>query len=184
MRHDGESETNVIELRLRDVDQLFDALDPAPFHEKELNSNAEEYLVESAKELLSGVPREIVLYVDRPKYVDGDIAIGSAIRDHFARRSTQLQRAMRRLLRRGFVSLLIGLSFLTAMFALAQALGAWVGDHAVARVLHEGLMIIGWVAMWKPLEILLYDWWPILAERRLFDRLSRVPVRIVDDKQA
>jgi hypothetical protein len=36
--------------------------------------------------------------------------------------------------------------------------------------------------MWKPLEILLYDWWPILSERRLFDRLSRAQVRIVDDK--
>jgi hypothetical protein len=40
------------------------------------------------------------------------------------------------------------------------------------------MVIGGWVAMWRPLEIFLYDWWPILAERKLFDRLSVAPVRI------
>jgi hypothetical protein len=39
-------------------------------------------------------------------------------------------------------------------------------------------VIGGWVAMWRPLEIFLYDWWPIVAERKLFDRLSTMPVRI------
>jgi hypothetical protein len=32
--------------------------------------------------------------------------------------------------------------------------------------------------MWRPLEVFLYDWWPIRAEARLFDRLSAMPVRI------
>ena len=32
--------------------------------------------------------------------------------------------------------------------------------------------------MWRPLEVFLYDWWPILGEVRLFDRLSQMPVRI------
>jgi hypothetical protein len=33
--------------------------------------------------------------------------------------------------------------------------------------------------MWRPLEVFLYDWWPIRADARLFDRLSDMPVRIV-----
>ena len=33
--------------------------------------------------------------------------------------------------------------------------------------------------MWKPLEVFLYDWWPILGERRIHDRLSRIKVRII-----
>jgi hypothetical protein len=45
-------------------------------------------------------------------------------------------------------------------------------------VIREGFLIGGWVAMWRPLEVFLYDWWPIRAEARLFDRLSRMPVRI------
>ena len=36
-----------------------------------------------------------------------------------------------------------------------------------------------WVALWRPIEIFLYDWWPIRAEARLFDRLSQMEVRTV-----
>ena len=42
----------------------------------------------------------------------------------------------------------------------------------------EGLLIGGWVAMWRPLEVFLYDWWPISAEARMFDRLAAMPVRL------
>ena len=51
-------------------------------------------------------------------------------------------------------------------------------DAHATGVLREGLLIVGWVAMWRPLEVFLYDWWPIRAEARLYDRLSAMPVRI------
>ena len=50
--------------------------------------------------------------------------------------------------------------------------------------MRESLLIGGWVAMWRPLEVFLYDWWPIRAEARLFDRLSAMPVRIEYDEDA
>ena len=34
-----------IELRLRRIEQLFDSFDPAPFHEKDLDRDAEEFIV-------------------------------------------------------------------------------------------------------------------------------------------
>jgi hypothetical protein len=33
--------------------------------------------------------------------------------------------------------------------------------------------------MWRPIEIFLYEWWPIRAEARLFDRLSAMMVSVV-----
>ena len=54
-----------------------------------------------------------------------------------------------------------------------------MGERSVTPLIRESLLIVVWVAMWRPLEIFLYDWWPILGERRLHDRLSRIPVRIV-----
>jgi hypothetical protein len=32
--------------------------------------------------------------------------------------------------------------------------------------------------MWRPLEIFLYDWWPVRAEARLYDRLAATFVQI------
>ena len=48
----------------------------------------------------------------------------------------------------------------------------------MGEVLRESLVIGGWVAMWRPMEIFLYDWWPIRANARLADRLSAMSVRI------
>ena len=46
-------------------------------------------------------------------------------------------------------------------------------------LIQDSLVIGAWVALWRPLEIFLYDWWPIRAEARLFDRLGEMDVRTV-----
>jgi hypothetical protein len=97
----------------------------------------------------------------------------------FARRATLLRRDLRRLVRRGLVSLAIGVAFLALLFAAARLVNWLMGDGALASLFKESLVIGGWVAMWRPLEIFLYDWWPILGEQRTHDRLSRVSVRVV-----
>jgi len=65
------------------------------------------------------------------------------------------------------------------VFLLGQLVRRIMGETQWAFLLRESLLIGGWVAMWKPLEIFLYDWWPILGKRRIQDRLSRIQVRIV-----
>ena len=68
---------------------------------------------------------------------------------------------------------------LAATLTASAALGKWAETNTAIDVFREGLIICGWVAMWRPIQIFLYDWWPILGDRRLFDRLSRMPVQIV-----
>jgi hypothetical protein len=77
------------------------------------------------------------------------------------------------------MSLAIGIAFLAAIFGLVQLVGQILGEGAVALLSREGLIIVGWVAMWRPLEIFLYDWWPILGDKRIRERLSRMEVRVV-----
>jgi hypothetical protein len=59
-----------------------------------------------------------------------------------------------------------------------RVLGKPLGEEGLGALLRESLLIGGWVAMWRPMEIFLYDWWPIRAEGKLYDRLSVMPVRI------
>ena len=169
----------VIEVRLRDVNRLFDALDPSPFHEKDLDRRAEEYIVESAKELPRKAVLSLIVLLDDSMGVDDERAVGDAIRAHFERRSRFLRRELRQLLRRGLISFGIGVAFLAAIFVSAQVIGRLLGGSSLAGLFREGLLIVGWVAMWRPLEIFLYDWWPILGEQRLSDRLRTIPVRVL-----
>jgi hypothetical protein len=45
-------------------------------------------------------------------------------------------------------------------------------------LLRESLTIAGWVAMWRPMQIFLYDWWPLLRIGHIYEKLSRVPVEL------
>ena len=72
-------------------------------------------------------------------------------------------------------SLLVGLVFLALCSVLRLLLP---GQDVSAKTLSEGLLIVGWVAMWKPLEILLYEWWPLLADARLDARATALPVEV------
>jgi len=48
-----------------------------------------------------------------------------------------------------------------------------------AAVLRESLTIAGWVAMWRPMQIYLYDWWPVRQRGRVYAKLSQMPVEVL-----
>jgi hypothetical protein len=82
------------------------------------------------------------------------------------------------LFRRGRTILLIGLTVLAAAIASGDFLATLLKTSRLSEIIRESLTIGGWVAMWCPLEVFLYDWWPIRNEARLSDRLATMPVRI------
>jgi hypothetical protein len=169
----------VIEVRIGELDQLFNSMDPSPFHEKGLDPDAEEYIVSSAKELPAAAVA-LVVYLDQPAGLpDESRIVGDAVRDHFGRRSELSRRELRQLFRRGGISLLIGLAFLAASVIGGEEIARRTGQGPLATVLRESLLIGGWVAMWRPMEIFLYDWWTLLGERRVYDRLGGMAVQIV-----
>jgi hypothetical protein len=69
-------------------------------------------------------------------------------------------------------------TFLAVSLLTGNFIAKLLGENQLGEVLRESLLIGGWVAMWRPMEIFLYDWWPIRGEARLSDRLSAMPVRI------
>ena len=124
-------------------------------------------------------PLALVVHLDRAAGPPEEAALlRDAIHEFFRQRAVASRRQLRELFRRGRTSLAIALMFLAASIAASDALAMSFPDSHVTGVLREGLLIVGWVAMWRPAEVFLYDWWPIRAEARLYDRLSAMPVRI------
>jgi hypothetical protein len=104
--------------------------------------------------------------------------VGAAVHEFFRQRSLSASRRLSQLFRVGRTSLLIGVAFLAIAVTVASIVDREFGGRSIGALIRETLVIGGWVAMWRPLEIFLYDWWPIRAERRLHDRLSVMPVRV------
>lgn len=170
---------SIIDLRIQELGKLFDALDPSPFRSKDLHPSAEEYIVGSARELPAKSPLILVLHVDgSPRVPDEEHIVSEAVHAHFFRQAELARRRLRTLLHRGGISLLIGVSFLIAALAGSASVAQLLGESTMAIVFRESLMIGGWVAMWRPLETFLYDWWPLLGEYRFHQRLGRMPVQI------
>jgi hypothetical protein len=48
----------------------------------------------------------------------------------------------------------------------------------LSSVLQEGLMILAWVALWRPGELLLYEWHPFKRDATLFGKLERADMLI------
>jgi len=171
-------DSRVIEVRVGELRQLFNAIDPSPFRERDLDPRADEFIVEWARDFPRDAPLALRVHLERAAgRVDEATLLGDAIHQYFKARAASSRRTLRELFRRGRISLLIALAFLAASLALGDLIEN-ISESGFAALLREGLLIGGWVAMWRPLEVFLYDWWPILGEVRLFDRLSQMPVRI------
>jgi hypothetical protein len=170
---------HIIEVRVAELRQLFNAIDPSPFQARDLDPRAEEFIVGWASEFPLDKPWALVVHLDRaPGDVDEATLLRDAIHQYFGQRVATSRRRLRELFRRGRISLVIALAFLAASIALGDAVAGYLGESGLSDVIREGFLIGGWVAMWRPLEVFLYDWWPIRAEGRLLQRLSTMPVRI------
>jgi len=170
--------TDWIELRLSHVQQVFNSLDPTPFPEKDLDDEAVRFIVDWAEELPGDADLGLIVHLpENERGRAADAQIPEAIAGYFDYRRQGEQRKLRSLLRLGRRSAVIGLVFLAACNLASEGL-ATLSEGTISALLQEGLIIIGWVANWRPAEIFLYDWWPIRHKARLFGRLSRLPVEL------
>ena len=169
----------VIEVHVGELRQLFDAIDPSPFRDRDLDPKAEEFIVGWAKDLPRDASLALVVDLDREAGLPDEAAVlRDAIHEFFRHRAQAYRQRLRELFRLGRTSLMIGLVALAGAIALGDFLATLMKGNRVGEILRESLTIGGWVSMWRPLEVFLYDWWPIRNEARLSDRLAAMPVRI------
>jgi hypothetical protein len=160
-----------LELRLRELGQLFNSMDPAPFLERDLDRDAEQYIESWAMKYPPSSRFHITLHLQQPPQAESERTIADAIHNYFRYKAELARRELRQLLLQGRTSLVIGLAFLAACLAAANAIVPEPSGNLLA-IGREGLTIIGWVAMWRPIQIFLYDWWPVLRRRRTYQSLG------------
>jgi uncharacterized membrane protein YgdD (TMEM256/DUF423 family) len=163
----------LINIRLHTLAQLFDAMDPAPFHDKALDPRAEDYILSCARESAPHEP--VTLRVHAPEALQAHAAeIDSAVHAHFALSLQAAERHGRQRTRIGRMTLVLGLMVLIATLVLRSLLPA---DPSPAwEAVGEGLLILGWVALWRPVEILLFERWESRQERQHLRALARARI--------
>jgi hypothetical protein len=166
-------------VRVPQLRRLFNEMDPSPFHDQDLDPKADEFIVDWSRDFRRDARIALVVHLERgPGELDEAGLLRAAVRRHYVRRRDSEQARLRRLFHAGYTSLAIGTGFLL----LAVLISSWVRERlpagSVPEMLDASFVIGGWVAMWRPIEIFLYDWWPILGDKLRFARLSAMPVQI------
>jgi hypothetical protein len=166
-----------IEIRIRSLAELFEAMDPAPSRERALDRNAASYILGCAGNHRPTDP--LRLRVHFPESLRAHAADATdAIHEHFRRAHARGERDFRRRLRIGGVTLAVALGVLAGSFWLRSLLSG-VQARPLAQGLGEGLLILGWVAMWRPVEILLFEHWESHLDHAVLERLASIPIEFV-----
>lgn len=175
----GPAEHATVEVRIHELGQLFNSLDPSPFTERDLDDDAEAYIVGWAREVDVRLPFRIVVHLPASEaHKAQEHGLDSAIGNYFAYRAGMLERDLSDLFRVGRRSLAIGIAVLAVCIGLSQVVRAALPDWALGQLLAEGIMIFGWVANWRPAEILLYDIWAVRRRVDLYRRLANARVEL------
>ncbi len=174
----GRAPIHQIELRIAALSELFNSMDPTPFHHRDLDRDAVEFLESSALEFPPASHFRIIVHVEAMPPEDPTPLVSEAMRNHFDYKSVLAPRNLRLLLIEVRTSLVIGISFLALCLHGADLLSAFT-TNTFLRLLKESLLIGGWVAMWRPLQIILYDWWPVVRRRRIYRNLGHASVQVL-----
>jgi hypothetical protein len=163
-----------VDVRIASLDHLFDNRDPAPFRERDLDPALVEYLVAIGHDATARDGFRIVFWLERTCQPG---VIESAYRAHFEHALDRLDRRRRRARRAGQIALLVGAVLIIALMSLSQLVVQTV-PGSLGTALREGLVISSWVVLWRPVELLIYDWIPVWDERRIMRRLLAAPIEV------
>ena len=169
----------VIELVLRNVMRLFNSLDPSPFHEKELDPDAEEYIFNAVVDQPKKIPVKMAIYIPEESITGNtreSIILG--IHNHFIYKSSVSDRELRRLFERGRLVLVIAIGILL-MTLLARQILSTLEQDLLIRMAGEGFLILGWVTLWEPAYIFIYGWWPIVQKRRIYTQITTMEIEVL-----
>lgn len=158
-----------LKIKISSVEGLFDSADPRRIPERNLNFEWLEYVFE----VMNDKPRRVPIHLEIIATETGSWTpetFSSIMHDEFRNYDKLLKRRLKDNFRLGRTSL--GIALVTLLFfILLSEIAHHVSAGFFQRAFEEGFLIIGWVALWRPVEILLYDWWPIFDRRMKVKRI-------------
>ncbi len=167
-----------IEVRVKTAQQLFDSRDPAPFRDRDLDDDFVEYITSAAREFPRSTAIKIVIHIEEGEKVELPLdSIRNAIHTFLLYQVDRQGGDLKSFIKSSQVFLLIGIFVLATCLGIAQNIPSF-DPPGIFGILREGLVIFGWVSIWKPLEILLYDWFPLYEKLRFYRKLLASEVQI------
>jgi hypothetical protein len=180
-RYKRENDVIIIEVGVKNSRQLFNERDPAPFRERDLDDRFVSYLVSAVEEfpLRAKIKIRILTEDEADLKAENTLMIRDAFSSFFRYESKLAHSRLKKHRRTARFFFGIGLVTLVFCLTLSEFVTGMNIPPMISNILSVGLIIIGWVAMWRPIEALFYDWWPILEKRRTYEKMVSIDLEIL-----
>lgn len=111
--------------------------------------------------------------------IDDAAGLRAPLHGYVAERTRQLEAECARVRRLGIKELVFGCAFLMLCLVAGGALVAAFGDESwLARFVSEGLVIVGWISLWHPVDMLFFERVPLMRDRRILERIQKAEIRV------
>ena len=172
-RHDGRTAT--VSIHVRNLAQMFNLLDPSPFWDRDLDRDAAEFIEEEFSDRRDAGRWRLSVHASEGAALAEDLR--SAVARYYQRLVASTRRQQREQMRLTQWALLGG-SVIFLLSMSARRLLDHLLAHGTSRLLDEGLIILAWLALWRPAESLVYGWVPLWRKRRMYERLAAMRVNV------
>ncbi len=175
-----------ITLHLDDIQDLF--ADPEPGSDRYVSGM--DYLY---SEIKTSSPRErlrekfkVTIELPREKITEGLLERTREKMKRYCRfKIEENQKELIALHHQGVASLWMGLIVLVICLALAFTI-TLIAQSGINKILEALLQVVatlfvlsaGWVALWQPAELFLYDWWPFRRDMRIYELIADADIVI------
>lgn len=167
-----------ITITLQHAEELFAAPAPDPLAGRFETRSGMDRLLDTLTPATARNPLTVIVEVPAAEAELG-ARLRPAVAGYVAHRVAELRAAKRRIERRGFTELALGLVFLAACLVLSGAAVAVPGGPAwLGLVVAEGLVIVGWIALWHPVDMLLFERWPLRREIVLLEAIAAADLQV------
>jgi len=153
---------------------MFNSLDPSPFWDRDLDRTAAEFIEDEFREKLSADTWHLHVHTLEGAELAADLQ--AAIEHYYERLAGSARLNLRDEMRMAEIALFAGLVIFLLCMTAHQVLSGLL--HGVPRIFDEGLIILAWLALWRPAEALAYEWVPLYRKRRLYERLAAIRVTV------
>lgn len=170
--------TREFAIRLSSVDQLFWEFDARPVAERTLAADVRWSLLDEWERLRNAEPSQLTIYAPESDRASTDEdAVRNAIRTSLRKASGPLRR-IDPLSRQEKVAASIGIAVLLICVMASTAMSQ-ASNNVVVEGLSQGILLVGWVALWQPAARFVVEVVPHVFNRRRFAEFADIDVRFV-----
>ena len=163
-------------LVLETVAEASETTIPLPLPYRKLYAEVLEYLEDVAQQMPKGEEARIVVYLPIEEIQQGlEQKLNKVLDIYGDARLEKLKREEKRALGASLSALAWGFAFMLVC-QIIGVLADFPKHPTLTNTISEGFLVLGWVALWKPFETLLFDWRPSVERTKLHECLAAMPV--------